>query len=171
VPTPVVRAPERSALRSSGSRSDPIGSSGLRILLVDDNADTLRYLSTVLRRRGHEVVSADCVAGARAAVNEAQAPPGLLLSDIDLPDGDGMDLMRELSAAGRIPGIAVSGFGAEGDRRNRHEAGFVEHLTKPIDMTSLDAAIKRSTACAVVERPPDAQRSATERNGAKWVRL
>jgi hypothetical protein len=64
----------------------------------------------------------------------------------------GLHLMRELSAGGRIPGIAVSGFGAEGDRRNSHEAGFVEHLTKPIDMTSLGAAIKRATACA--QRPP-----------------
>ena len=95
-------------------------------------------------QRGHEVVTADCVASARAAVNEAKVPFDLLLSDIELPDGDGMNLMRELSARGRIAGIAVSGFGAEEDRRLSREAGFVEHLTKPVDLGSLDAAIKRA---------------------------
>jgi PAS domain S-box-containing protein len=164
VPAPVVRAPERPALASSGSRSDSAGSSSVRILLVDDNADTLRYLSTVLKRRGHEVVTADSVAAARTAVNDAGAPFDLLLSDIDLPDGDGMALMRELNARSRIPGIALSGFGTEEDCRLTREAGFVEHLTKPIDMPSLDAAIKRATASAVVERPPDAH---AELNGAK----
>ncbi len=165
-PAPAARAPERSAPVSTGSRSDPIGVSGLRILVVDDNADTLRYLSTVLKRRGHEVVTADCVAAARAAVNEARAPFDLLLSDIELPDGDGMNLMRELSAGGRIPGIAVSGFGAEEDRRLSREAGFVEHLTKPVDMGSLDAAIKRAIQRARAEHPDGAQQAGGERNGS-----
>ena len=86
-------------------------------------------------------------------MNEARAPFDLLLSDLDLPDGDGMNLMRELSARGPIPGIAVSGFGAEEDRRQSREAGFVEHLTKPVDMGSLDAAIKRAIAACACPAP------------------
>ena len=60
----------------------PIGSPPLRILLVEDNKDTLRYLAAVLRRRGHDVVTADSLAAARAAVSETEVPFELLLSDI-----------------------------------------------------------------------------------------
>jgi CheY-like chemotaxis protein/nitrogen-specific signal transduction histidine kinase len=119
--------------------------SDLRILVVEDNADTLRYLATILRQRGHDVVTADRVATARAAFDEAKVPFDLLLSDIELPDGDGLYLMRELGARGRIPGIAVSGFGGEEDRRQSREAGFIEHLTKPVDLNRLEAAIHRAT--------------------------
>ena len=67
---------ERHAGRGS-TRRRPIASApaaGLRILLVEDNQDTLRFLATVLRRRGHEVVTADCLAAARAAVDRAERP-------------------------------------------------------------------------------------------------
>ena len=118
----------------------------LRILLVEDNQDTLRFLAIVLRQRGHDVVAADCLATARAEVVEAEAPFDLLLSDIELPDGDGLELMRELSANRAMPGIAMSGFGAEEDLRLSREAGFLDHLTKPIDLNRLDAAIRRVTS-------------------------
>ena len=118
-----------------------------------------RELRGLLTRRGHEVVTADCVASARAAVYETRAPFDLLLSDIELPDGDGMNLMRELSARGRIPGIALSGFGAEDDRRLTREAGFAEHLTKPVDMGSLDAAIKRAIQRVRAEQPDGARQA------------
>jgi DNA-binding response OmpR family regulator len=108
--------------------------------------DTLRYLATVLRQRGHEVVTADRVATARAAAFEATVPFDLLLSDIELPDGDGLYLMRELSTVWQMPGIAVSGFGAEEDLRLSREAGFFDHLTKPVDLNRLDTAIRRATA-------------------------
>ncbi len=120
--------------------------SDLRILLVEDNKDTRRYLASVLRQRGHSVVTADRVATARAAVHEAKAPFDLLLSDIELPDGDGHYLMRELSASGSMRGIAVSGFGAEEDLRQSREAGFIDHLIKPVDLNRLEAAIRRATA-------------------------
>jgi PAS domain S-box-containing protein len=165
-PAPAPRAPERSAPATTCPISDGSGDSGLRILVVDDNEDTLRYLSAVLKRRGHEIVTADSVASARLAANETSTPFDLLLSDIELPDGDGMNLMRELGSGGRIPGIAVSGFGAEEDRRLTREAGFVEHLTKPVDMGSLDAAIKRAIQRAHTEYTDRAQEPGGERNGA-----
>ena len=102
----------------------------------------------MLRQRGHEVVTADRIAAARAAVDRAEAPFDLLLSDIELPDGSGLELMRELGARGGMPGIAMSGFGAEEDLQLSREAGFLDHLTKPIDLNRLDAAIHRAAARA-----------------------
>jgi PAS domain S-box-containing protein len=118
--------------------------SPLRILLVEDNQDTLRFLATVLRRRGHDVAMADSLASARAAAEGPHARFDLLLSDIELPDGNGLELMRELAARGNWLGIAMSGFGTEEDLQLSREAGFFDHLTKPIDLNQLDEAIKRA---------------------------
>ena len=61
----------------------------------------------------------------------------LIISDIGLPDGSGLDLMRRLRAgAGRSPAIALTGYGMEEDIRRSREAGFAAHLTKPIDFPS-----------------------------------
>ena len=92
------------------------------------------------------MVTADCVAAALLALKEAEAPFDLLLSDIELPDGDGLQLMREIKASEPIAGIAMSGFGAEEDLRQSREAGFFDHLTKPIDLSRLDNAIASATA-------------------------
>jgi PAS domain S-box-containing protein len=140
---PADRVPKAAA--PPASPNEAMRRSDLRILVVEDNLDTLRYLATVLRQRGHEVVTADRVATARAAFEEAKVPFDLLLSDIELPDGDGLFLMRELGARGPMLGIAVSGFGGEEDRRQSREAGFVDHLTKPVDLNRLEAAIHRAT--------------------------
>ncbi len=146
VPAAAVPAAEEPGTASPLSPSTAVSRADLRILLVEDNRDTLQYLAAVLRRRGHDVVTAARVAAARAAVDEATVPFDLLLSDIELPDGDGLYLMRELSAGRRMPGIAVSGFGAPEDLRLSREAGFLDHLTKPVDLNRLDAAIRRATS-------------------------
>jgi PAS domain S-box-containing protein len=138
----------RKRVKAPESRAPVIVSNNLRILLVEDNKDTLRYLATVLRKRGHQVVTADSFALALAAFNEAEAPFDVLISDIELPDGDGLQLMREIRSVGRMAAIAMSGFGAEEDLRQSREAGFFDHLTKPIDLTRLDNAIKSATATA-----------------------
>jgi len=109
---------------------------GLEILLVEDNKDILRYLKLVLEMRGHRVRAAANLESARA---ELARPFDLLVSDIELPDGSGLDLMRELR--GRVPGFAISGFGSPDDVRMSLEAGFTLHLTKPIEVGRLDEAI------------------------------
>jgi CheY-like chemotaxis protein len=134
-----------SAEQTPPLKASELGHPGLRILVVEDNRDTLRFLATVLRSRGHDVVTADGVAAARAAVESATARFDLLLSDIGLPDGDGLSLMRELSADSDLHGIALSGFGTEDDLRQSRQAGFSEHLTKPVDVNRLEAAIRRAT--------------------------
>ena len=72
----------------------------------------------------------------------------LLISDIALPDGTGMELMMRLRAISNVPGIAISGFGNNGDIERSLQAGFSEHLTKPIKLDNLEAAIERALAHA-----------------------
>jgi PAS domain S-box-containing protein len=117
--------------------------SGLNVLLVEDNQDTLRYLTVVLQQRNHHVVPVDCVSAARTAAGETSFD--LLISDIELPDGTGHELMNGLGGGRTLPGIAISGFGSEEDVRDSVRAGFAEHLTKPIDLNRLESAIRRVT--------------------------
>src|SRR5438552_5052247 len=74
----------------------------------------------------------------------------LLISDIALPDGTGTELMTYLHAISRIPGIAISGFGMNGDIEKSIDAGFAEHLVKPVKMENLEAAIDRVMATATL---------------------
>lgn len=114
---------------------------GLRILLVDDHPDTSRSLAMLLRRRGYEVTIADSVA---SALEMGLASPfDLLVSDIGLPDGTGHDVIQNLRKKGPVKGIALSGFGMEEDIRRSLEAGFDEHLIKPVNFTRLQEAIQR----------------------------
>ncbi|MDB5350367.1 MAG: domain S-box [Planctomycetota bacterium] len=122
-----------------GAASTPAGT---RVLLVEDNRDTLRYLRLVLEQRGFQVVAAENIESARAAAS--QQAFDLLISDIELPDGTGIELMREIGSAHALPGIAMSGFGSEDDIQMSMEAGFREHLTKPVDTARLDAAVGRA---------------------------
>ena len=120
----------------------------LRILLVDDHLDTCTALERLLVRRGHLVAAAHNVRSAMEAA--ARNSYDLLISDIALPDGTGTELMTYLRAISRIPGIAISGFGMNGDIEKSIEAGFAEHLVKPVKMESLEAAIDRVMASVAV---------------------
>src|SRR6476660_7637474 len=114
----------------------------LKILLVDDHQDTCAALEKLLARRGHVVaVSHDVRSAMEAAVRNKF---DLLISDIALPDGTGMDLMTQLRAIANVPGIAISGFGNNGDIERSLQAGFSEHLIKPIKLDKLEDAIERA---------------------------
>jgi signal transduction histidine kinase len=107
----------------------------LRLLVVEDHAPTRAILGRLLTRDGHEVVTAGTVAEALAAFSTHQYDA--VISDLGLPDGNGVDLMRELRQRGPIVGIALSGYGMEADLHQSKEAGFSAHLTKPIKMEEL----------------------------------
>jgi signal transduction histidine kinase/ActR/RegA family two-component response regulator len=124
----------------------------IQILLVEDNRDTLSSLARALRAKGHRVLTASDCMTARQAIQENQ--PDLLLSDIELPDGSGLELMRELVRSKRIPGIAMSGYGSEEDIRRSVSAGFAEHLIKPITVSSVEHAIRRSLLARDAARGP-----------------
>jgi signal transduction histidine kinase len=118
---------------------------GLRILLVDDHPDTCAALERLLKLRGHTVAPAHNM---RSALEKAGAGDSfdLLISDVGLPDGNGMDLLRVLRTRHPIRGIAISGFGMDADIAKSMEAGFAEHLVKPVKLERLEAAIARVMA-------------------------
>ncbi len=126
----------------------PLETRTLRILLVDDHQDTCTALERLLVRRGHLVAAAHNVRSAMEAAVRNQFD--LLISDIALPDGTGMDLMMQLRAIRGIPGIAISGFGNNGDIEKSLQAGFSEHLVKPVKFEKLQAAMERAVGAGSV---------------------
>ena len=115
----------------------------LRILLVEDHADTLVLMKRLLKAMGHRVAGATNVAEALAVARTADGGFDIVLSDLGLPDGSGHDLMRQLRDLWDLHGIAISGFGMEEDMIHSQEAGFDEHLTKPVQLDALRAALDR----------------------------
>jgi signal transduction histidine kinase/DNA-binding response OmpR family regulator len=121
----------------------------MRILLVEDHEDTNRSLTYLLRRRGYHVQAARTVQSALdLAANERF---DVLVSDIGLPDGSGIELMRALNSKHPIFGIALTGFGMEEDVRRSRDVGFRHHLIKPVDLNRLDSLIQE-VGC-VAEEP------------------
>lgn len=112
---------------------------GLRVLLVEDHADTLRILSRILSRDGFQVRTAGTVAEATRLLSSQSFDA--LVTDIGLPDGNGCELMRTANAMRPLRGIAISGFGMEEDIKRSKEAGFEHHLTKPIDALQLETLL------------------------------
>jgi len=121
---------------------------GLRILLVDDHQDTCAALEKLLVRRGHLVAATHNMRSAMEAAVRNRFD--LLISDIALPDGSGMELMMQLQAISKMPGIAISGFGNNGDIEKSLKAGFSEHLIKPVKLEKLEAAMERAIAAEPV---------------------
>ena len=98
----------------------------------------------MLERRGYQITLAH--SADQAVEKAAQEDFDLLISDIGLPDRSGYELMQELHVSKGLRGIALSGFGMEDDVKRAHEAGFAEHLTKPINFERLDEAIRNLLA-------------------------
>ena len=133
-----VAGPAPGAPATEGSDGGAV-SKALRLLLVEDHAATLEALSTLLRRAGHSVVTASSVADGLAAAG--QGTFDLVVSDLGLPDGTGIQLMEKLRDTWQLRGIAVSGYGMEDDLARCRDAGFVAHLVKPVRFADLRRAI------------------------------
>ncbi len=125
-----------------GSPSAPEPLRPRHILLVEDHADTAEALRDLLLDRGYRVSMAGSIAQALELASEAAGQIDLVVSDLGLPDGSGLDLMRELVSLHGLSGIALSGYGMEEDVRKSQEAGFRLHLTKPVDVRALEEAIR-----------------------------
>lgn len=115
----------------------------LRILLVEDHDATLRVLSRLLEKTGHDVMAVNSVSASLEAA--ATQPFDLVISDLGLPDGSGNEMMERLRDTYNLRGIALSGYGMEQDLDISRQSGFLVHLTKPIDFNQLKRAI--STVC------------------------
>jgi CheY-like chemotaxis protein len=111
----------------------------LRILLVEDHDDTSMALSYILEHEGYDVQRAHSVADALRAAETMDVD--MIVSDLGLPDGSGLDLMRTLKARKPVRGIALTGYGRREDIARTREAGFDRHLTKPVDLPTLLATI------------------------------
>jgi DNA-binding response OmpR family regulator len=114
-----------------------------RVLLVEDHADSAELLRMLLERHGFAVTIAGSVGTALAAA--VAEPVDVLVSDMELPDGNGIDLLRQLRADGRLPAIALSGLDREADVARARAAGFDEYLGKPVSIGRLVDALRRVT--------------------------
>ncbi len=130
VPTDLARAARTPAATKAAPPAGPMR----RVLVVDDNVDSARGTALILSRNGHEVRVAYDGPGAVAAAQEFL--PEFVLLDIGLPGMDGYEVARHLREDANLAGltlVAVSGYGQESDRRRSQEAGFDQHLVKPVD--------------------------------------
>jgi CheY-like chemotaxis protein len=130
---------EEAAEPVSRTPDDP----SLRILLVEDNPDAAETLRELLQLSGHDVVMA--ATGPAALETARHFVPEVVLCDIGLPGMDGYAVGRALkkdpaTRAARL--IALSGYGQEEDRRQALEAGFEEHLTKPVRLEDLERLLE-----------------------------
>ena len=138
--------------RPSPGAADHAVLEGLRVLVVDDDADAREVVSLALQERGADVLHAGSAADGLAQA--ALQRPDVLICDIGMPGTDGYAMMRELRAlpevaGGRIPAIAVTGFARSEDVRRALESGFQRHLAKPVDLWKLVEALAK-----LVDRPP-----------------
>ena len=104
---------------------------GLRILVVDDNADAARLLSDSLQALGHRAVVA--FDGPSALERASAFHPDVVLLDLGLPVMDGFEVAQRLKALperGRLEVVAITGYGQDIDRQRTRESGFDEHMVK-----------------------------------------
>jgi two-component system, chemotaxis family, CheB/CheR fusion protein len=126
-----------------GSGAAQGGRSEARVLLVEDHADTARILARLLRLSGYQVETAHSAASALEVAGAGVFD--IVVSDIGLPDGTGYRLMEQIRERHGIKGIALSGYGMEDDLRKSRDAGFVEHIVKPVNVQELCEVIDRVT--------------------------
>ena len=117
----------------------------IRLIVVEDHAETAEGLKRFLSAIGYQVFVATDMASALSLASSVQFD--VLLSDLGLPDGSGWELLKRLSAERRIRAIAFSGYNSPADRQRSAEAGFLEHLAKPLAPDQLCAAIDRAAGC------------------------
>lgn len=118
---------------------EPPAACGARVLLVEDHPGAAQVLRMCLEDYGYAVEHAGTVA---EALRLARSQPfDIVLTDLGLPDGSGVDVGRALS--GRWPVVALSGYGAETDLRSTAEAGFASHLVKPVEPAQVHAVLQK----------------------------
>jgi CheY-like chemotaxis protein len=112
----------------------------MTVLLVEDHADTRSVLGMLLNRCGCQTVMAKSLREARARLKEM--PFDILISDLSLPDGDGLELVHEAKQTHKLKAIAVTGRASDEERDQGLKAGFDCYLTKPIDYQQLKESLR-----------------------------
>jgi len=134
-------------------KPDPALLEGVRVMVVEDEADSREILSTMLREWGADVTTAPSAPEALNAL--AAEAPDVLVSDIGMPGMDGFELIRELRRrgsgnGGTVPAVALTAYAGEESRREALAAGFEEHVAKPAEPQELLNAVARLAG----RRPP-----------------
>jgi DNA-binding response OmpR family regulator len=112
------------------------------ILLVEDHYDTQRAFAAILRNWGHEVSTSDSAASGLDFLDENEVD--VILSDIGLPDQNGYDFIAQARQRhSNVTAIAVSAYFTAADQDRGHDAGFDMYFAKPVDLLSLQVALKR----------------------------
>jgi CheY-like chemotaxis protein len=138
---PTIEPPPGAAAGPRGIYPPPVKEKrSLRILLVEDDADSSFVMARLLTSVGHEVTRAGDCASAITAATAAEFD--LLLCDLGLPDGNGLDVMAKLRHTD-VRGIALTGYGSERDIAASHAAGFDAHLTKPVTLEKIVDAMEK----------------------------
>ncbi len=122
---------------------------GLRVLVVEDDADSRELVGRCLAELGATVVGAASAAEARSKISRER--PDAIVSDIGMPDEDGLEFVRSLKKQPEhrgIPAIALTAYASERDRQDALEAGYFEHVAKPVQPYHLARVIARAV------RPP-----------------
>jgi PAS domain S-box-containing protein len=120
--------------------AQPATLAGIRLLIVDDEPDTLELLKMMLDRRGATVITAGSAKEALETLEKIK--PDVLISDVGMPELDGFEFMRRVRSLdaqgiGRVPAIALTAYAGDEDRKRALEAGFWEHVPKPVDPARL----------------------------------
>lgn len=130
----------------------------LRILVVENHADTREILISLLEGFGHTVVVADSMRSALLIAPRARCD--VLISDIGLPDGDGWELLGQLNLPRPMYAIAMSGYGMKADRTRSKVAGYRHHLVKPMGIEQLEAILEG--VAAELSKPTRASKKGLE---------
>jgi len=139
-------APEHS-LEKTSKRWKADGVTAFRILIVEDEPDTLEMLAATFRVRGFETIACESAREALDCVDRQQFD--ILISDIAMPEMDGLELIRDLRSRpgmAAVPAIALTGYASQTDAKSAISAGFDLHLSKPIDPGDLMAAVNNLIA-------------------------
>ncbi|MCW5834624.1 MAG: PAS domain-containing protein [Labilithrix sp.] len=161
------RAEQAPELEERESERAVTGAAPRRVLVVDDNVDAAEMLSMMLELRGHETRTAHDGPAALTAATEWT--PEVVFLDIGLPGMDGYEVARRLRADPAFAGtvlVARTGWGSADDKRRAREAGLDVHLTKPVDVTDVDAVVARRRGPTGALEPPDAAEGAARASTA-----
>jgi two-component system CheB/CheR fusion protein len=120
-----------------------------RLLVVEDHESTATVMQRLLQRHGHKVWVA--LSYQQALEISAEHSIEALICDLELPDGDGCDLLRELQSISSIQGIVVSGHGTASDLARSRNAGFLAHLVKPFDITQIEHTLSELIPSGISE--------------------
>jgi CheY-like chemotaxis protein len=124
--------------------ADRFDFSPLRIFVVEDDNDSLSAIQIYLEKLGHIVFSARSKGEALKKIPGAKCH--VLISDINLPDGNGWEILEEIENLRPNYAIAISGYATKAHRQRSAEAGFRHHIVKPVFPDSLNPLLKEATA-------------------------